>query len=390
MTWMCSGASGADRPVQPPGTVRAPRDAPRSVLPMPPSGSRPAPPPSARMAACLNALNASRRPPSVPPPGPRPRPWPARAESARAAPCSAGRRRCRAGSRAGPRARRRARRVRPAQRVGRRVRLLENAADQQGRGQHADGQALRLGPQPHLHPLAPRSTAPAPSVTASATATRSASRGPCPRSTAARISLWGDSNSAEQILVLAAVLDGIAAVAAMTPSCGAEAAARPGRAGVRGARETLERGEVAGTPGTTAGPLPVVSWDLARHRAHLEPLSAFRCSWSTAAGTARAGPTTPRARTRRRRRPSTRASRRRTPACRCRWSTRLTTRCRAPTGGHPRDLRGAARAQGGGRAGGGLRPLRPPLAPSAWFDRVSTLQSAFLVKHLATRHAGPP
>ena len=27
---------------------------------------------------------------------------------------------------------------------------------------------------------------------------------------------------------------------------------------------------------------------------------------------------------------------------------------------------------------------------SAWFDRVTTLQAAFLVKHLATHHAGLP
>ncbi|MDB5315202.1 MAG: alpha/beta hydrolase [Rhodospirillales bacterium] len=93
-----------------------------------------------------------------------------------------------------------------------------------------------------------------------------------------RIALWGVSNSGMQVLVLGALLDGqIAAVTAVVPSCGEEPPP-PDPDGRLFAllRETFEQGDVTGTPETTTGPLPVVSFDPIRYPAHLAPPTAFR------------------------------------------------------------------------------------------------------------------
>jgi len=78
--------------------------------------------------------------------------------------------------------------------------------------------------------------------------------------------------------ILAALVDGeIAAVTAVVPSCGEV----PPPAGPDGRlfalpRETVARGYVSGAPGTTAGPLPVVSSDPNRYPSHLARPTAFR------------------------------------------------------------------------------------------------------------------
>ncbi len=81
-----------------------------------------------------------------------------------------------------------------------------------------------------------------------------------------------------QVLVLGALLDGeIAAVSAVVPSCGEEPAPPdPDRRLFALLRETFERGDVSGTPETTFGPMPMVSFDPLRHPSHLQPASAFR------------------------------------------------------------------------------------------------------------------
>jgi uncharacterized protein len=208
----------------------------------------------------------------------------------------------------------------------------------------------------------------------------------------ARIALWGDSNSAAQVLVLAAALDGIAGVAAMTPSCGAEPPpADPEGRLFAALRDTLENGDVAATPGTTAGPLPVVSWDLARHPAHLEPLSAFRwfmehggrhgSGWANDA--TRANPPTPAPFN-----PGLAAPHARVPVQVVYASDDEMPRAnpavtRAVCEALPEPKEVVALEEGCGHFG-------HLWYPSAWFDRVSTLQAAFLVKHLAARRAGPP
>jgi pimeloyl-ACP methyl ester carboxylesterase len=93
-----------------------------------------------------------------------------------------------------------------------------------------------------------------------------------------RVALWGLSNSGMQVLVLAALLDGeVAAVTAVVPSC--RVAPPPpdpdGRLFAK-LRETFESGDVLGTPETTTGPLPVVSFDPIRYPSHLAPPTAYR------------------------------------------------------------------------------------------------------------------
>ena len=99
-----------------------------------------------------------------------------------------------------------------------------------------------------------------------------------PEIDAGRIALWGISNSGMIALVLAAVLgDRIAAATTLVPSCGAEPPpADPDGRLYRLLCETLDHGDVAGTPETTIGPLPVVSAAPLHQPAHLHPPSFYR------------------------------------------------------------------------------------------------------------------
>lgn len=92
-----------------------------------------------------------------------------------------------------------------------------------------------------------------------------------------RIAIWGDSYSAAEVIVVAAVDERVKAVVAQIPTCGASLPA-PDPDGGQFAmiRDTLLNGDVSGTPETTAGPMPVVSWDQVRHPSLLNPLTAFR------------------------------------------------------------------------------------------------------------------
>jgi dienelactone hydrolase len=92
-----------------------------------------------------------------------------------------------------------------------------------------------------------------------------------------RIALWGDSNSAMQVTVLGALEDRVAAIVAQIPSCGPQKPdIEPSTEVLAKMRETLDRGNVAGTPDTTTGPMPVVSFDQLGCPSHLKPLTAFR------------------------------------------------------------------------------------------------------------------
>jgi hypothetical protein len=98
-----------------------------------------------------------------------------------------------------------------------------------------------------------------------------------PEADASRIAVWGDSYSAGEAIVVAAIDPRVKAVVAQCPVCGSRAPS-PDPNGTRFAaiRETLLNGDVSGTPETTAGPMPVVSFDQIRHPSLLKPLSAFR------------------------------------------------------------------------------------------------------------------
>lgn len=95
-----------------------------------------------------------------------------------------------------------------------------------------------------------------------------------------RIALWGDSYSGGQVVVVAACDDRARVVVAQVPVFGATLPPRePSREVFAAIRDTLLNGDVTGTPGTTTGPLPVVSHDQAGTPSLLEPIQAFR--WFT-------------------------------------------------------------------------------------------------------------
>lgn len=94
---------------------------------------------------------------------------------------------------------------------------------------------------------------------------------------ARRIALWGDSYSAGQVLVAGALIDGLAAIVAQTPSCGAEPPAiEPSGSDFEALKQIFGTGDVSGTPETTIGPLPVVSFDQRGTPSLLKPIQAFR------------------------------------------------------------------------------------------------------------------
>jgi hypothetical protein len=93
----------------------------------------------------------------------------------------------------------------------------------------------------------------------------------------ARIGLWGDSYSATEAIVVAAVDTRVKALVAQCPVCGSRAPA-PDPTGARFAtiEDVLLHGDVSATPESITGPMPVVSCDQVRHASLLKPLTAFR------------------------------------------------------------------------------------------------------------------
>lgn len=94
---------------------------------------------------------------------------------------------------------------------------------------------------------------------------------------ATRLGLWGDSYSGGEVLLVAACDDRVRAVVAQCPACGPNPPpSDPDGARFKRQRDTLLRGDIAPTPETTVGPLPVVSPDQAGTPSFLKPVSAFR------------------------------------------------------------------------------------------------------------------
>lgn len=92
-----------------------------------------------------------------------------------------------------------------------------------------------------------------------------------------RIGLWGDSYSGGEVIIVGAVDDRVSAIVAQIPVCGSRPPAlEPSQANFDGIRNCLLEGDVAGGPGTTVGPLPVVSPDQLGTPSLLEPIQAFR------------------------------------------------------------------------------------------------------------------
>ena len=92
-----------------------------------------------------------------------------------------------------------------------------------------------------------------------------------------RMALWGDSYSGGEVVVVSACDARPKAIVAQCPIFGAVAPASIPSAEVFAAiKATLLSGDVAGTPETTTGPLPVVSPDQAGTPSLLTPIQAFR------------------------------------------------------------------------------------------------------------------
>ena len=98
-----------------------------------------------------------------------------------------------------------------------------------------------------------------------------------PEVDAGRMALWGDSYSAGEVMVVGACDPRVRAIVAQIPALGGRPApADPDGALFAAVRTTLLGGEVAGSPETTLGPMPVVSFDQLGTPSLLTPITAFR------------------------------------------------------------------------------------------------------------------
>ena len=103
------------------------------------------------------------------------------------------------------------------------------------------------------------------------------------RPDADRVALWGASYSAMEVLVVGALIDDIAAIVAQIPVCGAELPdLEPSDEALQSLKSLFATGDVRGGPGSTTGPMPVVSADQINAPSLLTPLQAFR--WFTEFG----------------------------------------------------------------------------------------------------------
>ncbi len=92
-----------------------------------------------------------------------------------------------------------------------------------------------------------------------------------------RIGAWGDSYSGMIALVVAALEPRFSAVVVHCPTCGVEKPkVEPSDQLFQTMREVFIGGDVRGTPETTVGPMPLVSFDQADIPSLLQPIQAFR------------------------------------------------------------------------------------------------------------------
>jgi len=92
-----------------------------------------------------------------------------------------------------------------------------------------------------------------------------------------KIGLWGDSMSGDEVLVVAAMDHRVKVVIAQVPACGRELPPPdPDGSLFRSMKDVFLHGNVEGTPETTLGPMPVVSFDQQTIPSLLKPLTAYR------------------------------------------------------------------------------------------------------------------
>jgi pimeloyl-ACP methyl ester carboxylesterase len=92
-----------------------------------------------------------------------------------------------------------------------------------------------------------------------------------------RIALWGDSYTGGQVIVVGAIEPRVRVIVAQCPVFGAEPpSVEPSKANFDTIKDILSRGDLRGSPETTIGPMPVVSFDQAGTPSLLKPIQAFR------------------------------------------------------------------------------------------------------------------
>lgn len=92
-----------------------------------------------------------------------------------------------------------------------------------------------------------------------------------------RIALWGDSWAGAHVMVVAAIDPRVKAIIAQIPGCGsAVPSIEPTAATFEVIKAIFHRGDIRGTPETTTGPMPVVSFDQVGVPSLLKPIQAFR------------------------------------------------------------------------------------------------------------------
>ena len=98
-----------------------------------------------------------------------------------------------------------------------------------------------------------------------------------PEIDSSRIAIWGDSMSGAVAIAVGALDQRVKAVVAQVPACGSQLAPPdPDGSLFSDLSETFYHGDVSGTPETTIGPMPVVSFDQHSVPSMLPPLTAFR------------------------------------------------------------------------------------------------------------------
>jgi alpha-beta hydrolase superfamily lysophospholipase len=92
-----------------------------------------------------------------------------------------------------------------------------------------------------------------------------------------RIAVWGDSYSGGLVLVLGAIDGRVKAIVAQVPVCGVELPkVEPSESNFETIKETFLHGDIRGSPETTTGPIPVVSFDQVGTPSLIKPIQAFR------------------------------------------------------------------------------------------------------------------
>jgi len=92
-----------------------------------------------------------------------------------------------------------------------------------------------------------------------------------------RIALWGDSYTGGQVVVVGALDQRVKAIVAQCPVFGEKPPpVEPTRANFEVFSDVFSQGDVQGSPETTTGPIPVVSFDQVGTPSLLKPIQAFR------------------------------------------------------------------------------------------------------------------